>query len=247
MIIKKVMFSGPKESNRPEDLIKFVQNDNKKELGVYFTQHASKGNPRYDWAHELGAKLSEQNIQATLQIGWEWCEDFCNGKTSSEVSEMLNFSNNNNKKTFKNIQLNFLLNQHYINKDKLLEVMRNYIKQGHKFILSYNTTNKDFIDTLTYKGLPFDVLYKPFTELELLQHNKDFFKQRMQGFSDNFTTENIGYQLDKILSIAYPKAPVYIDIYKSLLDNEGGLSLEAADEFTKNINNWIEKKSLKSA
>ncbi len=243
MIIKKIMFSGPKENNRPEDLISFIKSDEKIEMGVYFTQYSAKGNSRYDWIKDFSAKMAENNFNATLQIGYEWCEDFCNGKIADEVAEMLSIENQNGRKVFNSIQLNFLLNQQNLDKERLIEVIKSH--PAHRFVLSYNTMNKDFIDSMTFKGVPFDVLYKPFTEVESMQNNKDFFLSRMQGYSGDFQASNIGHQLDKIAAISHPNAKTYIDLYKVLFDENGDFSIDIATNFRNNINSWIENRNIK--
>ncbi len=243
MNIKKVMFSGPKESNNPDELIKFVKSDEKIRMGIYFTQRSSKGNARYDWVKEFATKLGQDNLKSSLQIGYEWCEDFCNGKIAPEIQEMMNYTNQDGTKTFNTIQLNFYLNQHNICKEKVAEIIKN--NPAHRFILAYNTVNQDFIDALTYKGIPFDVLYKPFSEIEGLKKNKDFFAGRVQGYSDEFSPDNISKQLDTIMAINNPTSSVYIDIYKAILDENENFCFNLANEFMRNINSWVEKKSLK--
>ncbi len=241
MIINKVMFSGPRESNSPAEIIEFIKSDSKIDMGIYFTKHACKGTARYDWVTELARQLSQNNLHSTLQFAYEWCEDFCNGVVAPEIVDMLEYTNLDGDRTFKYIQLNFLINQHKIEQDKLIEIIKSY--NNHRFILSYNDINKDLIESLTLKGVPFDILYKPFSDIDSPKNNKNFFQGRMLGYSGDFNPDNICCQLDKIYASSYPNSSIYIDTYKSILDDNSEFSLMVAGDFMKNVNNWLLKKS----
>ena len=242
MQIEYISCSGPSFYNSCEELLSLLKDYPKAEIGLQlFAKKYYKNSERYNWIVELAQELQKQptSLKAALHINEQWCEDFANGKISEEIQTFLNFSHFSGEPVFQRIQLNFLLTREKVSS---VETLANTIKSfpKHRFIMSYNPTNAEFMQQLHKKDVIFDNLYDcSFGEGIIAEnYSPPAFKNLLQGYAGGLGADNIKQELDKISAVIPQQTTIYVDAQGKLEEGRRIFSTPKARAFIENILEW---------
>lgn len=240
MRISKIVLSGANEYVDAGTLANFCNRDLSAQIGIQVSgDKASFGSARYWWIWTL-CWYANYNTDIALHLNKDWVEDFCAGKIPPELELFLNFKHQNGSPIISEIQLNFKIGREKTpNIDTLLSVMKHYWR--HKFILSYNDSNKEFIHKIYQSGFKIDsLLYDssfgegitPSTRLAPVYDDVH------QGYAGGFSPENVEEELNKIDAIVPPDKSFFIDAEGKLKGEDGHLSLEKCKVFLEKAYKW---------
>lgn len=242
MQIGYISCSGPSFYNSCEELISLLKDYPKAEIGLQiFAKKYYKNSERYNWVIQLAQELQKQPVvlKAALHINEQWCEDFANGKISEEIQTFLDFTHPSGEPVFQRIQLNFLLTREKVSSvETLAETIKAFPK--HRFIMSYNPTNAEFIQQLYKKGVVFDNLYDcSFGEGIIPKtYAPPVFSNILQGYAGGLGADNIKEELDKISAVVPRQTSIYVDAQGKLEEGRRIFSTPKARAFIDNILEW---------
>lgn len=241
MRLNKIVLSGANEFTDAGALAEFGRKHELAEIGIQVSgDKAFFGSARYWWLHTLTFYVSSQNRLA-LHLNKDWAEAFCAGKIPTELETFLKFRHHNGKLVFERIQLNFKIGREKTpNMDTLLATMKRY-QPEHKFILSYNDSNKEFIRNIYKSGFMIDALLydSSFGEgITPAQRAAPVFADVYQGYAGGLSPDNVTDELNKIGALVPPGKCFFIDAEGKLKGEDGHLSLAKCNIFLQQASKW---------
>lgn len=241
MRLNRIVLSGANEYTDAEALISLCGKLSFVEIGIQVSgDKAFFGSARYWWIHTL-VHYSSPKIPLALHLNKNWVEDFCTGKLPPELETFLKFRHHNGKPVFERIQLNFKIGREKTpDMDTLLATMRRY-QPGHKFILSYNDSNKEFIRQIYKSGFAIDALLhdSSFGEgISPAQRAAPVFADVYQGYAGGLSPDNVTDELDKINAVVPRGKCFFIDAEGKLKGEDGHLSLAKCEKFVSKASFW---------
>ncbi len=251
MDLKCVTISGTNEYTDIKDLVDLLCKYPKAEIGIQVSdEKASYQSKRYEWFFQLYdyAKTLKQNLNVALHINPGWVEKVCEGYIPVELLKMMSLKNPNGGLFVKRLQLNFKIGRDQVdlNYDRLRWVIKLFYH--HRFILSYNEANKEFIDQFYFTYGPcFDLLFDS-------SHGEGITPQEwqpavypmvFQGYSGGLSSDNIAKVLTKIALMNVGNVPIGIDAEGKLKGDDGHLDLAKAANFLEAATPWLAKDQVK--
>ena len=244
MDLKCVTISGANEHTDIKELTDLLYQYPQAEIGIQVSdKKAAYDSKRYEWFFLLYdyVKTLKQNINVALHINPGWVEKVCEGYIPAELFKMMMLKNPDGGLFVKRLQLNFKIGRDQIDLDcaRLRWVTKHFYH--HRFILSYNEANKEFIDQFYFTYGPcFDLLYdeshgegKP-----PQQWQPAAYSDVVQGYSGGLSPENISSELTKIALLNVGNTPTWVDAEGNLKGADGHLSLEKAEAYLKEASRW---------
>ncbi|MBQ8482036.1 MAG: hypothetical protein IJ532_05830 [Alphaproteobacteria bacterium] len=247
MKLKFITCSGCNETTSIPELLNLLNEFPRAEIGVQVSnKKAAYGTPRYDWIYSLWGLLLHRRttINAALHVNLQWVEDFGQGIVAPELEEFLLFDYNDDSPFFQRVQLNFKIGREKTpDIDKLEKVIRRFPR--HRFILSYNQSNKRLIQELYIRNVKFDCLFDESFGAGIVPATRDepAFIDVLQGYAGGITPDNVEQELHKIAQTnkkGYCMQDVYIDAHKGLEDEFTHFDINKCRAYLTNAENWYQ-------
>ena len=247
MKLKFITCSGCNETTSIPELLNLLSEFPRAEIGVQVSnKKASYGSSRYDWICSLWCLVLHRRvtINAALHVNLQWVEDFGQGIVAPELEEFLFFDNNDGTPFFQRVQLNFKIGREKTpDIDKLEQAIRRFPR--HRFILSYNQSNKRLIQELYVRNVKFDCLFDESFGAGIVPATRDepAFIDVLQGYAGGITPDNVVQELCKIAQTnkqGYCLQDVYIDAHKGLEDEFTHFDINKCRAYLTNAENWYQ-------
>jgi len=252
MMLKTITCSGANEYTDQKELIAIIKKFPKAELGIQVSdKKGGFGTARYWWLQALYYQLYNKPLQIkiALHVNGNWVERFGQGDVPTELKEFLTWRNFVGEPFIGRVQLNFKIGREKTpDMKKMVEAMlacQNLSKEEiHRFILSYNAENADFIhqmyDYTRSNGLKFDLLFDNSHGEGILAESypAPVYKKVVQGYSGGLSPENITEQLWEISKAVPVGCEFCIDAEGRLKGEDGHFSLSKCEEYLKKASCW---------
>lgn len=248
MMLKTITVSGANEYTDAKEVIKLIYSFPKAELGIQVCEKKGGfGTARYWWIQNLYQLLYNNPLTSkiALHVNSDWVERFCQGDVPADLKAMLNLKNAVGEPFIGRVQLNFKIGREKTpDLEKLLQAMAECQGPGkeeiHRFILSYNSANAEFIQQMYDRKVKFDLLFDDSHGEGVLAetYKKPVYRKVMQGYSGGLSPENVIEQLWLISKSVPVGTEFYIDAEGRLKGDDGHLSLKKSEEYLKNASSW---------
>lgn len=247
MKLKFITCSGCNETTSISELLSLLNEFPRAEIGVQVSEKkASYGSARYKWICSLWSLLLTRRaiINAALHVNLRWVENLGQGIIAPELEEFLLLSNYDGSPFFQRVQLNFKIGREKTpDVDKLEKAIRRFPR--HRFILSYNQSNKRLIQELYIRNVKFDCLFDESFGAGIVPENRDepAFIDILQGYAGGITPDNVAQELDKIAQTnkkGYCMQDIYIDAHKGLEDELTHFDINKCRAYLTNAENWYQ-------
>ena len=247
MLLKTITVSGANEYTDAQSIIKLIYSFPKAELGIQVCEKKGAfGTARYWWIQNLYQLLFNNPLSSkiALHVNADWVERFGQGDIPKDLKAMLSLRNAVGEPFIGRVQLNFKIGREKTpDMEKLIKAMAEC--QGpegetHRFILSYNPANAEFIHQMYEKKVKFDLLFDDSHGEGILaeSYQKPVFRKVLQGYSGGLSPENITEQLWQISKSVPVGCEFYVDAEGRLKGEDGHLSLEKSEEYLKKASKW---------
>jgi len=240
MRLSKIVLSGANEHTDAKALVNLCNQYVLSEIGIQVSgDKASFGSARYWWIWTL-CFLATRKTNIALHLNKDWVEAFCAGEIPSEVKTFLSFKHPDGTPIINRIQLNFKIGREKTpDINTLLRTMTRC--NSHKFILSYNDSNKDLISRIYQSGFKIDALLydSSFGEgVAPTERPVPAFSDVYQGYAGGLSPENIVDELKKINAAVPPNRSFFIDAEGKLKGSDNHLSLKKSEVYLKKASEW---------
>lgn len=240
MRLSKITVSGANEFTDAQALVSLCEKHCLSEIGIQVSgDKAYFSSARYWWIWAL-CSLASRHVQIALHLNKDWAEDFCDGKIPTEVQTLLH-----NFPTIRTIQLNFKIGREKTpDLDTLLDTMKRCYPRN--FVLSYNDSNKEFINRLHDTGFKFACLYDNSFGEGITPDTRPApaFPDIYQGYAGGLSPDNIADELDKIRKVIPSHCDFFIDAEGKLKGDDGHFSLEKCKQFLDRAVEWAYRDSV---
>lgn len=247
MELKFITCSGPNETTSVPELLKLTDEFPRAEIGVQVSDRKGpSGTPRYEWIHTLWKEATQRrvSINAALHVNLRWVENFGQGIIAPELTEFLGLEDENGHPFFQRVQLNFKIGREKEpDIDRLEAAIRHFPK--HRFILSYNESNRRLITEMYVRAVKFDCLFDESFGAGIVPESRKepAFIDVMQGYAGGITPENVERELGKIAAVNerdFCTGGVYIDAHKGLEDEYTHFDINKCRTYLTNAENWYQ-------
>ena len=245
MDIKYVTCSGTNETTNMYQLINLLQMFPLAEIGVQVSAEQclqKVGRLPWIYALEKQARREKMNLRAALHINNGWVADLGQGIIVPELQELLNLKGVGGTPFFYRIQLNFKVGREQTpDLTKLSQLMADFAQ--HRFILSYNDSNKALIEQLYKCGQKFDLLYDGSFGKGITPDSRPtpIWPKVLQGYAGGIGPDTVAGVLSNIYTNWLKKpndACIYIDAQRRLEDEDGYLDLRKCAEYLRQVDAW---------
>ena len=245
MELKFITCSGPNETTSIPELLCMLDDFPRAEIGIQVSDRKGvKGTPRYEWIHALHQEVLRRDVRinAALHVNLRWVENLCQGIIAPELNEFLGLSYKDGKPFFQRVQLNFKIGREKDpDIDKLEAVIRHF--RTHRFILSYNESNRRLILEMYVRAVNFDCLFDESFGAGIVPESRKepAFIDIMQGYAGGITPDNVECELGKIVAADksnYCTGGIYIDAHKGLEDEATHFDINKGRAYITNAENW---------
>lgn len=245
MDLKFITCSGTNEYTNIPALVKLLDDFPIAEIGVQVSEvKCAYGSPRFKWIKDLVEYVNGSGIliNAALHINLKWVENFGQGIIAPELNDLFEYKDINNDFFFKRIQLNFKIGR---------EKAPDFIKLAslvhrcspRRFILSFNSSNAEFVQKMYRRGYIFDCLFdNSFGQGISPEHQSaPLFADIVQGYAGGISADNVYDVLNEIqqaCQISPSIAGIYIDAQRMLEDENEHIDLAKARQYVQNAHQW---------
>lgn len=245
MEIKYVTCSGTNETTDKCQLINLLSMFPLAEIGVQVSAEQCLQKPgRLPWIHALAEHLNSLHvvINAALHVNNGWVADLGQGIVAPELLELLKLENVNKAPFFRRVQLNFKVGREKTpDLTELSRLMTDFPR--HRFILSYNDSNKAVVEQLYERGKNFDLLYDGSFGKGITPNSRPapVWPCVLQGYAGGIGPDNVAQVLSEIYASWQKKsnyAGVYIDAQRRLEDEDGHFDLRKCAEYLRQVDDW---------
>ena len=243
--IKYVTCSGTNETTNVYQLVNLLQFFPLAEIGVQVSaEQCLQKVGRLEWirALEVQVRREKMEINAALHVNNGWVADLGQGIIAPELLELLKMKGIDGRPFFRRVQLNFKVGREQTpDLRKLGNLLEDFPQ--HRFILSYNDSNKALIEQLYERGRDFDLLYDGSFGKGITPDTRPapIWPGVLQGYAGGIGPDNVSKTLDDIYANWKLKpnyAGVYIDAQRRLEDNEGHFDLRLCSAYLREVYAW---------
>ena len=245
MELKLITCSGPNETTPIPELLNLLDEFPRAEIGVQVSEKkATIETPRYLWIHALWREAfrRQKEINAALHVNLRWVEDFGQGIVAPDLEEFLNLQTIEEHPFFQRVQLNFKIGREKEpDIDKLETVIRRFPR--HRFILSYNESNRRLIHEMYVRAVKFDCLFDESFGAGIVPKTRKepVYIDVFQGYAGGINPDNVAEELDKIIVTdpsGYCVKGFYIDAHKGLEDEHTHFDINKCRAYLTNAEKW---------
>lgn len=243
--IKYVTCSGTNETTNRYQLMNLLSIFPLAEIGVQVSAEQCLQKPgRLPWLYALSTLVTQEKlgINAALHVNNGWVADLGQGIVAPELLELMRLKGIDGKPFFQRIQLNFK-----IGREQTPDLMKlgNLITDfpQHRFVLSYNDSNKPLIEQLYERGREFDLLYDSSFGKGIAPSSRPapVWPCVLQGYAGGIGPDNVALVLDEIYANWQKKpnyAGVFVDAQRCLEDEDGHFDLRKCADYLRAVDAW---------
>lgn len=245
MEIKYVTCSGTNETTSMLQLVNLLQVFPLAEIGVQVSaEQCLQKSGRLPWIYALSALAIQEKkkLNAALHVNNGWVADLGQGIIAPELMELMNLKGTDGEPFFQRIQLNFKVGREQTpDLMKLGNLLSNFPQ--HRFILSYNDSNKTVIEQLYERGREFDLLYDGSFGQGIAPDMRPapVWPCVLQGYAGGIGPDNVSEVLSKVHT-SWLKKPnykgIYLDAQRRLEDEDGHLDLRKCAKYLQQVDAW---------
>ena len=243
--IKYVTCSGTNETTNRYQLMNLLSIFPLAEIGVQVSAEQCLQKPgRLPWLYALSTLVTQEKlgINAALHVNNGWVADLGQGIIAPELLELMKLTGIDGKPFFQRIQLNFKVGREKTpDLIALSRLMADFPQ--HRFILSYNDSNKSVIEQLYERGREFDLLYDGSFGKGISPDSRPapVWPCVLQGYAGGIGPDNVAQVLDEIYA-SWQKKPnyagVFVDAQRRLEDENGHLDLRKCADYLRAVDAW---------